>query len=288
MISVSVILPTYNRAHVLDRAMQSVLEQTWTNFELLVIDDGSTDHTAQLLAKYSDPRLRRIYQENKGVSAARNVGIAASTGEFIALLDSDDYWLPQKIASQLDFMSQGPWQISQTNEVWIRNNVRVNPGSKHAKQAGWFLQDSLQLCLISPSCVMFTRKLWDDLGPFDEGLPACEDYSLWLRVGLRYPVGLLPKNLTVKTGGHSDQLSRSFIGIDLYRIYAMLDVLKTMQMTVEQKSLVILALQERVRIYARGCVMHGREDEARRVWELASPYISLAPSAPGKNKPCTL
>lgn len=273
MTYVSVILPTFNRAHTLDRAIQSVLDQTWPYFELIVIDDGSTDDTSHILSKYNDPRLTRIYQENKGVSAARNRGIALSSGELIALLDSDDYWLPRKLEDQIHFMSQGPWQISQTDEIWIRNNVRVNPGDKHTKLSGWFLKESLQLCLISPSCVMFTRKLWHELGPFNEHLKACEDYSLWLRVGIHYPVGLLPQRLTIKTGGHYDQLSRTFIGIDLYRIYAMLDVLKNMSMSVEQKDMVILALQERVRIYARGCIINGREDEALRVQEMAAQYI---------------
>lgn len=273
MTLVSVIIPTHNRATVLERALASVLTQTWADFELIVVDDGSTDHTNEVLAKIDDPRLTKISQKNKGVSAARNRGIAASQGQFIALLDSDDWWLPTKLARQLAFMIEGEFAISQTDEVWIRNGVRVNPGRKHAKEAGWFLRRSLDLCLISPSCVMFSRTLWDELGPFDEGLPACEDYSLWLKVGLRHAVGLLPEALTVKTGGHADQLSRRIIGLDLYRIYAMLDLLKTMPLTVEQHGLVLTALDERVRLYTQGCIKFGKEEEARRVQQLASPHL---------------
>ena len=274
MTFVSVIIPTCNRGRVLGRAVESVLGQTWRDFELIVVDDGSTDNTAGVLAGFDDPRLTAMHQENKGVSAARNLGVARSSGGLIALLDSDDYWLPDKLERQVRFMAEGGWDISQTDEIWIRGGVRVNPGRKHAKMAGWFLHRSLELCLISPSCVMFSRALWEELGPFDETLSACEDYALWLRVGVRYPVGLLPDRLTVKTGGHADQLSRKIIGLDLYRIYAMISLLQTMTLTREQRELVRTALRERVRLYAQGCIKRDRGEEAQRVWKLAAPYLA--------------
>ncbi|MBP9943988.1 MAG: glycosyltransferase family 2 protein, partial [Desulfomicrobium sp.] len=132
---------------------------------------------------------------------------------------------------------------------------------------------SLDLCLISPSCVMFTRSLWDELGPFDESLPACEDYSLWLRVGARHPVGLVPEPLVVKTGGHADQLSRRIIGLDLYRVYAMIDLLRSMALDGEQRTMVEAALRERVRLYAQGCIKHGKDEEAVRVRKLAAEVL---------------
>ncbi len=270
---VSVIIPTHNRADVLGRAIASVLGQTWTDLELVVVDDGSTDETASVLAEFDDTRLTGMHQENKGVSSARNRGIAASCGRFIALLDSDDSWMPDKLEKQVRFMAESGYEISQTDEIWIRNGARVNPRFKHAKPAGWFLERSLELCLISPSCVMFSRDLWDELGPFDERLPACEDYSLWLRVGARHPVGLVPEALTVKTGGHADQLSRRIIGLDLYRVYAILDLLKTMNLNPEQRKMAAVGLKERVRLYAQGCVKHGKDEEALRVREMAEPFL---------------
>jgi len=273
MTRVSVIIPAFNRAEVLGRAVRSVLEQTWTDLELIVVDDGSTDHTPEVLAGFSDPRLTGMHQENKGVSAARNLGIGASCGQHIALLDSDDWWLPAKLARQVAFMAESGFAISQTDEIWIRNGVRVNAKAKHAKMAGWFLERSLDQCLISPSCVMFSRALWDELGPFDERLPACEDYALWLRVGARHPVGLLPEALTVKTGGHADQLSRRIIGLDLYRIHAVLDLLQTMDLTADQRAMAVSSLRERVRLYAQGCIKHGKDEEALRVRELAGPFL---------------
>lgn len=273
MTYVSVIIPTHNRAEVLGRAIASVLGQTWTDLELIVVDDGSTDATARVLAEFDDPRLTGMHQENKGVSSARNRGIAASSGRLIALLDSDDSWMPDKLEKQVRFMAESGFAICQTDEIWIRNGQRVNPRFKHAKPAGWFLERSLELCLISPSCVMFTRALWNELGPFDERLPACEDYSLWLRVGVRYPVGLVPEALVVKTGGHADQLSRRIIGLDLYRVYAMLDLLRSMTLDGEQQAMVAAALRERVRLYAQGCIKHGKDEEAVRVRELAAEFL---------------
>jgi len=268
-----VIIPTHNRAEVLGRAVASVLGQTWTDLELIVVDDGSTDATPAVLAGFDDPRLTGMHQENKGVSSARNLGIEASRGRLIALLDSDDYWMPDKLEKQVRFMAESGLAICQTDEIWIRNGVRVNPRFKHAKPAGWFLERSLELCLISPSCVMFSRALWGELGPFDERLPACEDYSLWLRVGVRHPVGLVPDPLVVKTGGHADQLSRRIIGLDLYRIYAMIDLLRSMALGAEQRALVVAALRERVRLYAQGCIKHGNDEEAVRVRELAAEVL---------------
>jgi glycosyltransferase involved in cell wall biosynthesis len=273
MTRVSVIIPTHNRADVLGRAIASVLGQSWSDLELIVVDDGSTDHTAEVLAGFGDPRLTGMHQENKGVSSARNRGIAASGGRFIALLDSDDSWMPDKLEKQVRFMAESGFAISQTDEIWIRNGTRVNPRFKHAKPAGWFLERSLEMCLISPSCVMFSRDLWDELGPFDERLPACEDFSLWLRVGARYPVGLVPEALTVKAGGHADQLSRRITGLDLYRVYAILDLLKTMNLNPEQRKMAAMALKERVRLYAQGCIKHGKDEEALRVRELAEPFL---------------
>ncbi|MBE1426888.1 glycosyltransferase involved in cell wall biosynthesis [Desulfomicrobium macestii] len=273
MTCVSVIIPTHDRADVLGRAVASVLGQTWTDLELFVVDDGSSDATASVLAEFDDPRLTGMHQENKGVSAARNLGIAASGGRYVALLDSDDYWMPDKLEKQVRFMAESGFAICQTDEIWIRNGQRVNPRFKHAKPAGWFLERSLELCLISPSCVMFTRELWRELGPFDERLPACEDYSLWLRVGTRHPVGLVPEALTVKTGGHADQLSRRIIGLDLYRIYAMVDLLRSMALGDEQRVMVVAALRERVRLYAQGCIKHGKDEEAVRVRELTAEVL---------------
>ena len=272
---ISVIIPTYNRALVFSRAVRSVLEQTWTDLEIILVDDGSDDDTLELAKLLKDPRLRIFTQENKGVSAARNLGIHHAGGRYIALLDSDDYWLPRKLERQIHFMREGGFHISQTDEMWYRKCIRVNPKNKHAKCAGWFLERSLALCLISPSCVMFSRTWWEAVGPFDETLPACEDYDLWLRTGPRFPVGLVPEPLVVKTGGNADQLSGKIIGLDLYRLYALRNLLQNGTLGPEEARKVREMLGSRGLLYIQGCLKRGRETEALRMRELIHPWLEI-------------
>ncbi len=184
---VSVIIPTFNRAHVLGRSLDSVLAQEYSPMEVIVVDDGSTDNTRELMAGYRD-RVRVLTQPNKGVSAARNLGIREAKGQFIALLDSDDAWTPEKLCVQVDFMTANPGVlICQTDEIWIRNGRRVNPKVKHKKPSGMIFEPSLKLCLVSPSAVMMRRELFEIKGLFNEDFPVCEDYDLWLRVTRGYP-----------------------------------------------------------------------------------------------------
>ncbi len=258
---VSVILPTYNRAWSLREAVDSVLSQKGIDFELIVVDDGSTDGTGELLAEYAG-RLRCIRQENRGVSAARNRGISDSEGELIALIDSDDRWLPGKLAAQVAFFEAHPEAlICQTEEIWIRKGVRVNPKRHHQKPAGDIFEASCHLCLVSPSAVMIRRVLFDRVGLFDETLPACEDYDLWLRVAHRYPVHLIDTPLVTKTGGHPDQLSR-MPGLDKYRIQSLARLMESGSLSPVQHQAAAGVLREKCRIYAAGCKKRGRDDEA--------------------------
>ena len=273
---ISVIIPTYNRASFLGRAVSSVLAQSMTRMELIIVDDGSGDDTAKLVHSFRDSRIRYFYQENKGVSTARNFGISVAQGRYVALLDSDDYWLPDKLKLQLDFMRQGGFKISQTGEVWIRNKKRVNPGHRHRKPSGWIFEKSLELCLVSPSCVVMEKDLADRGYIFNEKLPACEDYDLWLRISLDYPVGLLPGDLTVRTGGHPDQLSRKIIGLDLFRIYSLLALEKSPRLKPDQKKSLEQVLLKKALIYFRGCLKRGRHAEAVRIQDLLEGRISTS------------
>ncbi|MFP4391698.1 MAG: glycosyltransferase family 2 protein [Desulfohalobiaceae bacterium] len=266
---VSVIIPTYNRGHWLPRAMYSVLEQSYSSLELIVVDDGSTDQTPSMLQKIADSRFIYLRQQNQGVAAARNLGIKKAKGEYIALLDSDDLWLLQKLQMQLEFTLQGGWQITQTDELWFRQGVRVNPGLRQQKRAGWIFEPSLELCLVSPSCALFHRSLWEELGGFDEGLLAAEDYDFWLRCSLHYPVGFCPLKLVHRYAGHADQLSGKLIGIDLYRIYSLLKIQGQERLSPRQRMLLQLCLKERLRRYRLGCLKRGKIEEAERVSDLA-------------------
>ncbi len=268
---ISVIIPTYNRGWIIKEAIDSVLAQEYINYELIVVDDGSIDDTHDILNSYQKNFLV-LRQNNKGVSAARNRGFAAASGRFIAFLDSDDIWLPQKLSRQVDFFQSNPDAlICQTEEIWIRNNVRVNPKKRHEKPSGMIFEPSLSLCLVSPSAVMIKRSLFEEVGLFDETLPACEDYDLWLRVSCRHQVHLIDTPLIIKRGGHYDQLSAS-PGLDKFRIKAIKKVIESGLLSAAQYQTAVETLKEKCDIYASGCRKRGRMDEAAYYEALAKRY----------------
>ncbi|WP_035075986.1 glycosyltransferase family 2 protein [Maridesulfovibrio zosterae] len=269
---VSVIIPTFNRADKIIGAVESVLEQSFLNFECIVIDDGSSDNTLEKLGELHDSRLKIISQKNKGVSSARNNAIAVSNAGVIALLDSDDEWLPSKLEKQLIFMEETGLHISQTDEIWIRNGKRVNQCKKHEKSEGLFFERSLVMCMVSPSCVMFTRKFWDSVGPFDENMVACEDYDLWLR-GFEYPVGLLRERLTVKHGGREDQLSNNVSCLDLYRMYSIAKLVRSGKLDGKDRALALNELQRKSGYFAGGCRKRGKLDQADKIEQLVDSVI---------------
>jgi len=267
--TVSVVIPTFNRAGVVVRAIDSVLSQTRPPDELVVVDDGSTDETAaRLRAEF--PRVRLIRQANRGVSAARNAGVRATTGEWIALLDSDDEWLPNKLERQLAGIDDET-MLCHTDEIWIRRGRRVNPMKKHKKLGGRIFMHCLPRCAISPSSALLRRRLFDTVGFFDEDLPACEDYDFWLRVTARFPVLFVDEPLIVKHGGHDDQLSRRYWGMDRFRIVALEKILATDALGPGDRSAAASMLARKIAIYAAGARKRGKLAEARAYeWRLDS------------------
>jgi glycosyltransferase involved in cell wall biosynthesis len=260
-IPVSVIIPTYNRAALVAEAVASVLAQTWQDFEILVVDDASTDGTGEALAPYAD-RIRLIRREARGgVSAARNSGIGAARGEWLAFLDSDDLWLPEKLARQMAFLAAHPdlW-LCQTEETWVRRGVRVNQPQTHRKIGGEIFFQSLERCMVSPSAVILHRRLIEAHGGFDEALPAAEDYDLWLRLSWRYEVGLVPEPLIIKRGGRHDQLSAQW-GLDRYRIRALLKLLDEPELPPPHAQAARRVLARKCAIYAQGCEKRGKSEE---------------------------
>jgi len=258
---VSVIIPTYNRAGKLKEAIDSVLDQDFKDYELIVVDDGSTDHTRELLNGYAET-IHAVYQKHQGVSAARNRGIAEAGGALIAFLDSDDLWLPGKLTAQVKFFtSNTDALICQTEEIWIRNKKRVNPKKRHQKYSGMIFKQSLPLCIVSPSAVMMRKSLFDKVGLFDENLPACEDYDLWLRVSCQYPIHLIDIPFIVKRGGHADQLSKTPL-LDTYRIHSLEKMIKSNILTQDQSKAAIKELNKKCSIYINGCLKRNRKEEA--------------------------
>lgn len=260
---VSVVVPTYNRAALLPRALDSVLAQSRPADELIVVDDGSEDGSAALLAaRY--PQARVLRQPNRGVSAARNAGIRAARGGWIALLDSDDLWRPDKLARQLAAAGADA-RLVHCDELWIRDGRRVNPKRRHAKYGGYIYRRCLPLCALSPSAVLIRREVFAEIGLFDESLPACEDYDLWLRVCARYPVRYLDEPLVVKYGGHDDQLSRRYWGMDRFRIVALEKILAgAAPLGVDDRRATLQTLLSKLEVYLAGVEKRGRADEAVR------------------------
>jgi len=264
MTEVSVIIPTYNRARKVVRAVSSVLSQTFTDHEIIVVDDASTAETGDSLAQFRDSIKFISHSANRGVSAARNSGINSSRSPLVAFLDSDDHWLPEKLAVQVKFFKENPEAVvCQTDELWIRNGRRVNPRKKHLKLSGDIFEPSLKLCLVSPSAVMLKHSLFNEAGPFDETFPVCEDYDLWLRICCQYPVHLIDRKLVVKEGGDPDQLSSSLKGMDRFRIKAMMKLLESGRLNGRQVRAVLRELATKCRIYGEGCLKRGKEKEGR-------------------------
>ena len=257
---VSVVIPTYERIATLSRAVDSVMAQTFSGFELIVVDDGSTDATAEMILRdYPAVRLHR--QENTGVSSARNAGVALASGEWIAFLDSDDAWLPEKLERQLSHLAQEPeLRLSHTDEIWIRNGKRVNQPKEYAKSGGSIYRQCLPLCCICPSSALIRRDLFDEIGGFDETFPVCEDYDLWLRITAREPVHYLDEALVRKYGGHEDQLSSTTWGMDRYRTRALEKILSEEILSLADRILTKEILVKKLRILVAGARKRGNQE----------------------------
>ena len=245
---ISVIIPTYNRAHLLPRALDSILSQSCLPNEIIVVDDGSTDDTSVLMPSVY-PEIVFIQQSNTGVSCTRNVGIKRASGDWIAFLDSDDEWFPEKLEVQMNALYKNPeLKICHTNEIWIRNGTRVNPKKKHEKFGGWIFQKCLPLCCISPSSVIIHKSIFNEVGLFDDSLLVCEDYDLWLRITARNPVLYIEKPLLRKYGGHNDQLSRKYWGMDRFRIKSLEKIIYSKELSESDENAAKKMLTEKIHI----------------------------------------
>ena len=269
---VSVILPTFNRAYCLKECISSVLKQK--GFELIIVNDGSTDETEKVLESFPNVKVIRL-PKNYGVSYARNRGIEEAEGSLICFLDSDDLWQKGKLEAQVKWMQRdSECQAIYTDEVWIRNGVRVNPMLKHRKYSGDIFRHCLPLCIVSPSSVMLRKSLLNEVGGFDESMPVCEDYELWLRIAVRYPFKFLNEKLIIKRGGHKDQLSRKYWGMDRWRVYALDKLLGGDDLNPEQREWVKEMLVKKSSILIQGFEKRGKTGEVGFYRNLLAKYIS--------------
>jgi len=267
---VSVIIPTYNRAYILDKAIESVLNQSFKNIELIVVDDASTDETSKLVKRYPSVVYVR-HSKRKGPAGARNTGLKYAKGRYIAFLDSDDVFLPEKIEKQIEFFKKNPdLKLVQTEELWFKGNRLIKPKKIHEKAEGWFFHRAVKLCVVSISTVMIKKEVFKKVGIFDEAFPVCEDYEFWLRVSLFYPMGLIKEFLVSKSGGRPDQLSATK-GLDFYRVKALIKLFRKYNhfLTPEMKLLLFKEAEKKFKIFFKGALKHGN---LRQAFELKKEF----------------
>ena len=269
---VSVIVPTYNRADRLEETLRSIISQTYKDFELIVVDDGSTDNTSKVMQSFPGAQYLAM-EKNSGVSKARNLGLACAKGQFICFLDSDDLWDEKKLQIQVNWMENNTdSQVCYTDEIWIRNGVRVNPMNRHRKYTGDIFRHCLALCIVSPSSVMLRAELFDEIGNFDESLPVCEDYDLWLRIAAKYEFHFIEAPLIIKQGGHADQLSRKYWGMDRFRVAALKKLLDQNSLDNERLQLTRSALVKKCSVLIQGFAKRGKKKDEFFYRELVDKY----------------
>jgi len=260
---VSVVIPSYNRYEVLQRALASVYAQTYKPKEVIIIDDGSTDKTSQILKLFPD--IKYYFQKNAGVSSARNRGIKKASYEWIAFLDSDDEWHRDKLQEHLELHLNRPELLmSYTDEKWMRDAKEVKLAKKYAKVDKDIFSSSLSHCIIAPSSAVMHKTLFESVGLFDETLEVCEDYDLWLRVAIKHKIGLVDKKLITKYGGAEDQLSSKFWGMDRFRVVALEKLLReNVQEEVtstlsDKKKMIRSELLKKYTLLLKGAIKHDK------------------------------
>lgn len=273
-IIVSVIIPTYNRAHTLKRAIDSVLTQTFTDYELIIVNDGSTDETKNLLESFSEHTI--VHTQNEGVSKARNTGLKYARGEWIAFLDSDDEWFREKLEKQLNFAKTNPqFPLIHGDEIWIRNGNRVNAKYKHAKGGGDQFIPSLKACVIGPSVALIKKSLLEEFAGFRTDYPVCEDYDLWLKITQKYSIGFIDEFLINKYGGHADQLSTMYKAMDYYRVKSIDNLLKNYDLSKDQEEAALEEIFSKCKILIKGYEKHGNtKGDYRDIKNIFEYYFS--------------
>lgn len=266
---VSVIIPTYDRINLLQEAIASVHAQLYRPVELIVVDDGSTDGTVQRLRRQDGVSLLCI--DHTGCpGAVRNAGIAAAAGDYLAFLDSDDLWMPDKLAMQMEALAADTdTPIIHCRERWLRNGRKVSQAGQHHQRSGRLFADAVRKCIIGPSTVLLRRAVLDNAGGFRDDLQIAEDYELWLRVTARYPVAYCDRELVIKRAGHGNQLSERYGHIERFRVEALAPLVEADHWQEPERSIARRELARKCVIHAAGARKRGHDVEAARYESLA-------------------
>ena len=278
---ISVVIPVYNRPDLLGRTLQSVVRQSLSPLEVVVVDDGSSPPVDENQSRIY-PGIKIVRNENNsGVANARNRGIKCTSGEWIALLDSDDEWEPSKLEKQTEYLQRFPnIRAIHTDEKWLRNNNEVKPPAYLNKSNHLLWERSLKHCLICPSSILLHRSIFDVIGFFDESLSVCEDYDFWLRLLLHQEIGLVDEKLVIKHGGHTGQLSTTTWGMDRFRVIALEKILLNPLLSAKRKHLVHQVLIEKCTILAQGSEKRQKLKEAEAYRNMSEKYSALLNKKP--------
>ncbi len=272
---IDIIIPIFNRAYCLKRTIDSVLAQSYPNWRLWAVNDGSTDETSSILKTYAklDQRIQIVETVNGGVSLARNIGVQQGIAPWIAFLDSDDEWLPEKLEIQMNFTTHSPQsKFVFCDEIWIRNNKQVQQKAHQKKQGGNLFLRSLETCLIGASTVIMKRDLYQEMKGFDISYPVCEDYNLWLKILSLYEVDFISRPLVKKYGGHPDQLSTQFKAMDLWRIKSLEWILENRTLSPSDSEAVRAELVKKAEILALGYEKYRHQEKLAEIQTLLVKY----------------
>ena len=293
---VSVIIPAYNRAPLLKEAVRSVLAQSFRDIEIIIADDGSTDGTPSMLRELEEkslsapegPPLRLLRQDHRGMAGqVRNFAVQAASGRYLAFLDSDDLWLPEKLSRQLPFFGKPPGlRLVHTRELWLRQGRVISQKGQRHRRFGDVFGDALEKCILGPSTVVLERSLFDEIGGFREDLEVAEDYELGLRITALHEIGYVDEPLTVKRAGEWPQLSKKYDHIEDFRIKALQPLIDQDRLPFSRRMPARRVLSRKCGVYARGCRKRGRSEEALRYEALAAAYrtsgINAVPAPQGR------
>lgn len=258
---VSVIIPTYNRHDMVRRAVESVINQTVEPYEIIVVDDGSTDSTQEIIW---DDSVRSFRIPHSGFPGfVRNYGVDKSVGDYISFLDSDDIWHPNKLEEQLEFIKrQTDCKVLHTKEKWIMNGKTVSQKKRKHKREGFIFKDSLQGCIIGPSTVLIKRDIFQEFNGFDPTIEVGEDYDLWLRITNKYQIHYIDKELITKYAGHGDQLSFKYGYIEPFKISVLERLIERRELSKANQIIANDSLKSKYDIIINGCLKRGKYNEA--------------------------
>ncbi|MDR2104755.1 MAG: glycosyltransferase family 2 protein [Deferribacteraceae bacterium] len=249
---VSVVIPVYNRFWEVKDAVESLMRQKRAPaFEIIVVDDASDEPIQRSLEPYA-PIIKLIaLKENSGVSKARNVGADAAKGRFLAFLDSDDLFLPYKLAHQVDIMQSGAFKASHTDEYWFKGDRFINQARKHARYGGEIFSKVLDKCRISPSSFMIEKTFFSSLGGFNESLRTLEDYEFFIRAADRTPIEYIEEKLIIKRALTQNSLSSQIVHIESGRLDILQNILLTVKLKPEHRRAAEIEVERKLKIVGK-------------------------------------